>query len=125
MTRYRIRPGGSSTPTLSLNEVWAVYEDRQGDLWVGTGIGLRRLDRAHGTFHRLPVLSNRCTFKSSMKIAVALFGSAAMVSCTKSHLTAANAMGGWAVLLRCRARNLHLHYRAGWAAPQQLLRHVS
>lgn len=36
--------------SLSDDRVYAIYEDRQGELWVGTMGGLNRLDRATGRF---------------------------------------------------------------------------
>ena len=36
--------------SISNDEVWAVHEDRQGRLWIGTSGGLNELDRTRGTF---------------------------------------------------------------------------
>ena len=36
--------------SLSDNLVFAIYEDRAGALWIGTNLGLDRLDRSTGNF---------------------------------------------------------------------------
>jgi signal transduction histidine kinase/ligand-binding sensor domain-containing protein len=48
---YRFDPNAPDDPrTLSSDYVWAIYEDRQGELWIGTSGGLDRLDRTDDTF---------------------------------------------------------------------------
>ncbi len=36
--------------TLVYNSVWAIYEDKQDNFWVGTSRGLQLMDRSTGTF---------------------------------------------------------------------------
>jgi ligand-binding sensor domain-containing protein/signal transduction histidine kinase len=38
------------TASLSDNNVSAIYESSKGDFWVGTSLGISKMDRAHGTF---------------------------------------------------------------------------
>ncbi|MFO7631009.1 MAG: two-component regulator propeller domain-containing protein [Caldilinea sp.] len=47
---YRNDPGDPNS--LSDNSVWAIHQDRTGALWVGTQVGLNRLDPASQTFTR-------------------------------------------------------------------------
>jgi signal transduction histidine kinase/ligand-binding sensor domain-containing protein len=47
---YRHDPGNPAS--LSSGDVWTIFQDRQGELWVGTNGGLNRLDRATETFTR-------------------------------------------------------------------------
>ena len=48
-THYRNNP--ADPKSISDNRIYALCEDRQGDLWVGTnGGGLSRLNRKNGTF---------------------------------------------------------------------------
>ncbi len=48
VTRYRHDPGNPQS--LSHDDVYCVYQDSGGVLWVGTGDGLDRLDPATGSF---------------------------------------------------------------------------
>jgi signal transduction histidine kinase/ligand-binding sensor domain-containing protein len=45
---YRHDPGNPAS--LSRGSVWAIFQDRQGGLWVGMDGGLNRLDRSSGRF---------------------------------------------------------------------------
>ena len=49
-TRYKKLPGVSTS--LSSNLVYKIFQDRSGDLWVGTQEGLNRFDRQRETFTR-------------------------------------------------------------------------
>jgi len=51
-TFVHYRPNPDDPTSLGDNEVWAIFEDRQGVLWIGTSEGLNRLDRASQTFVR-------------------------------------------------------------------------
>ena len=44
----------SDSASISDNAIRAVYEDRKGDLWVGTVAGMNRMDPRDGSFRRLP-----------------------------------------------------------------------
>ncbi|MCB9282838.1 MAG: response regulator [Lewinellaceae bacterium] len=52
-TRYLHDPGDLNS--LADNRIRTMYEDSHGNFWVGTsGAGLHKMDRANGTFTRLP-----------------------------------------------------------------------
>jgi Signal transduction histidine kinase len=52
-TVYRYRPGDSTS--LRVNEILALHEDRNGNLWIGTsGGGLSLYDRQKDLFHHYP-----------------------------------------------------------------------
>ena len=47
-THFRHDPRNPAS--LDDDRVYSIYEDRSGDLWVGTGMGINRLDRRTGAF---------------------------------------------------------------------------
>ncbi|HGY54913.1 MAG TPA: hybrid sensor histidine kinase/response regulator [Caldithrix abyssi] len=55
LKQYLNDPKDSSS--ISHSEVWCVYEDGHGNVWIGTGDGLNLMDIPTGTFKRIPAMS--------------------------------------------------------------------